>query len=299
MFSGMMGRAVGALDRRFVLTLLMPALVFWSGVAALFTTSGHWARALRQWNDLAGLQQVLVVTAATGALILFAIILGHHAVPIIRIFEGYWGRNRLADAVTGLGTGLQRRRWRRIRNNPDQYTSRYQKFPVREQDLRPTRFGNVVRAAETYATDERRYGMDAVFFWPRLLAVMPDGTRTLLANARASMELMVITSALATVLALVTLVLGPLTGVPAATWTSAAIISGLVARITYAAAVRGAVTYGELVRTSFDLYRWDLLRSMGFQPPQDLPVERALWKAVGQQLYRRGADNEELIVFGD
>ncbi|MFC9607995.1 hypothetical protein ACFTTN_31680 [Streptomyces niveus] len=299
MINGMMGRAVGALDPRFVLTLLMPVLVFWSGVAALFTKSSHWAGWAGHWNDLAGLQQVLVVTATTGVLILFATIVGHHVIPIMRIFEGYWGRNRLAEAANRLATGFQQSRWRRIRNNPDQYTRRYQQFPVRETDLRPTRFGNVVRAAETYATDERRYGMDAVFFWPRLLAVMPDGTRALLANARAGMELMVITSALATVLTVASLILGPLMNVPASTWLSTAIAAALVARITYTAAVRSADTYGELVRTSFDLYRRDLLRSMGFKPPQDLPAERALWKAIGQQLYRRGADNEELLVFGD
>ncbi|MFI7121859.1 hypothetical protein [Amycolatopsis sp. NPDC049868] len=39
----------------------------------------------------------------------------------------------------------------------------------------------------------RRYGLDPVYFWPRLLLVIPVSTRAILANAKASMDLMVVT----------------------------------------------------------------------------------------------------------
>jgi hypothetical protein len=62
----------------------------------------------------------------------------------------------------------------------------------------------------------------------------------------------------------------------------------LLSRSSYLAAVTAAGVFGELVRSSYDLFRGDLLAKLGWPMPPTLPRERQLWLALGQQLYRRG-----------
>ena len=51
---------------------------------------------------------------------------------------------------------------------------------------------------------------------------------------------------------------------------------------------RAAGVFGELVRSSYDLFRGDLLGKLGWPMPPTLPAERRLWTALSQQLYGRG-----------
>ena len=58
-----------------------------------------------------------------------------------------------------------------------------------------------------------------------------------------------------------------------------------------------ATVLGELVRSCYDLFRGDLLKALGWPMPPALGDERALWSALGQQLYQRGttAQGEALL----
>jgi hypothetical protein len=47
-------------------------------------------------------------------------------------------------------------------------------YPPFESYVMPTRFGNILRAAELYSS---RYGIDAVPLWPKLISAIPDSTR--------------------------------------------------------------------------------------------------------------------------
>ena len=53
-----------------------------------------------------------------------------------------------------------------------------------------------------------------------------------------------------------------------------------------------AAVFGDLVRSCFDLFRGDLLTYLGWPLPEKLSDERALWGALGQQLYRRGTSSQ-------
>ena len=46
------------------------------------------------------------------------------------------------------------------------------------------------------------------------------------------------------------------------------------------------LSYGELLKTAFDLYRWDALKSLHLDLPPDLESEKKLWGEIGGLLYR-------------
>jgi len=58
----------------------------------------------------------------------------------------------------------------------------------------PTRLGNALRAAESCPGGDERWGLDAVFWWPRPCLLLPDRARNqvheawLPANAAASLS---------------------------------------------------------------------------------------------------------------
>jgi hypothetical protein len=60
----------------------------------------------------------------------------------------------------------------------------------------PTRLGNALRAAESYPGDDERWGLDAVFWWPRLYLILPDSARDQVDEARTSMDQLVLLSVL-------------------------------------------------------------------------------------------------------
>lgn len=172
----------------------------------------------------------------------------------------------------------------------------YRNYPSKLDRVLPTRLGNIIKAAEEYPADKGRYGIDAVFFWPRLIAVIPDAARGDLSDARASMALLLNVSTLAFLLgvgsftALAAAMLHP----AAAFWACGA--GGLVlAALAYRSALAPGRIYAELVRAAFDLYRVDLLKQLQFGLPDNLDEERALWDNLGQQMYLGDATSPNVL----
>ena len=170
----------------------------------------------------------------------------------------------------------------------------YRNYPPKLDRVLPSRLGNIIKAAEEYPYE--RYGIDAVFFWPRLIAVVPDAARGDLSDARASMALLLNVSTLAFLLgvgsfaALAAAMLNP----AAAFWACGA--GGLVlAALAYRSALAPGRIYAELVRAAFDLYRVDLLKQLNFGLPDNLDEERALWQSLGQQMYLGAATSPDVL----
>ena len=67
-------------------------------------------------------------------------------------------------------------------------------FPGREDLILPTRLGNVIRSFESYSL--RQYGMDAVIFWPRLVAAISKDYAPTVDDAKTSFDFMLNCSAL-------------------------------------------------------------------------------------------------------
>jgi hypothetical protein len=299
MVEAALGRVTGWLNPREVLSLFVPGLAFWGVVGLLVVHRVGWPDARQWWTGLDGVSKALLSVAVAGGILVFTLVLGQALLPLNRLFEGYWTLGRLGRWLSEQGRARQQRRWDDLstRKTPAAYRLRYQRFPVTQAEVMPTRLGNVLRAAESYAADPRRYGIDPVFFWPRLYSLLPEPLRTDLATARAEVDRMLVTATLSFALAIGAAVAG---GAAHLGWPARAVVAlgslGL-GRLAYLGACWAAVPYAELVRSSFDVYRRDLLAAMGLLVPETLPEERALWKALGQQLYRRGADEESRLRF--
>jgi hypothetical protein len=292
--TGLWEKAAGWVHRRTLVSTVFPVVGFMGVVAVLVVAATGWRRVDVLWRQApvpAGAAVVIglivVVSAATQ-------LVAHHLVSLVKFFEGYWGTSRVMQPVVRWFSRRQLRRWRKI-SDAGRYDVRFHEFPVIEDQVLPTRFGNVLKAAETYVADRRRYGLDAVFFWPHLLQVVPKTTQAELASARASVETTVVVTSLSALLAPVSAALGPALGLPLALWLPVVVGALLTSRISYRAGVRAAIGFATLVRTAFDLHHRDLLHALGYEPPRTFEEERALWRMVGQTLYRRG--NDKLPVF--
>ena len=305
MFGGMLDKVTGILDQRLVLTSLLPAIAFWAAVAGLAGSQIGWQHVGTRWNHLDGTAKILLTVAAVAVLVLFALILSASEGALLGLYEGYWGTRRPGSWLAAAGKSWHKRQRRLKRAD---YEFIYLNYPRdrnlnapagaanRPEYIMPTRLGNILKAAELYPGDEGRYGMDAVFFWPRLYQVIPDNARSSLVDARTSLALMLNICTLALGLTIGTLItLAATTIKPAAAFWATAAGSAVVAWLAYRSALGPARVYGELVRSMYDLYRGDLLAKLGFALPDTLAGERELWKNLGKQMYRRAPDSQAML----
>ena len=72
-----------------------------------------------------------------------------------------------------------------------------------------------------------------------------------------------------------------------------AVLGPLVTRLLYLSATENYVAFGELVRSSIDLYRFDLLDALAVARPRSLRDERVLWDAL-QRVSAAGQEGIDL-----
>jgi hypothetical protein len=310
MFGGMLDKVTGLLDQRLVLTSLLPAIAFWAVVAGLAGSQAGWQRVDARWNHLDSTAHILLTVIAIALLVLFALVLAASEGALLGLYEGYWG-----DWPPGRWLASPGKRWHAWRRKQagSNYEFIYRNYPryreppeppaagepvpePRPEQIMPTRLGNIIKAAELYPGDEGRYGMDAVFFWPRLYQVIPDSARNSLDDARTSMTLMLNICTLALVIsagAFIALVFWFVK--PADAWWAAAGGGAVAAWLGYRSALGPARVYGDLVRSMYDLYRGDLLAKLGFALPATLAGEQELWQNLGERMYRRLATSPDVL----
>jgi hypothetical protein len=296
MFGSVFDQAAGFLDRRFVLNIVLPSLAFWGGLAILAAEGAGWATASRWLTGRTGFEQAMLVGAAVAGLLLFSYVLAGQVTLLTRLWEGYW--------PGGTGSWLAARRikrhtrvWEGLDLDDDlDYMRRFYGFPIRKADVLPTRLGNVLRAAEDYPGDDERYGMDAVFYWPRLYLVLPAETRALVQSHRSGLDRMVLLASLAMLFPFAGLIVLALAGTSWLAWVVSAVVALLVGAAAYQGAVSAAVAFGDVIRSCFDNYRRTLLEQLGLPLPASLEAERKLWGALKQQLYQRGTDDPSVLA---
>jgi hypothetical protein len=168
----------------------------------------------------------------------------------------------------------------------------------------PTRLGNLLESFETYPTV--KYGLDGVFFWPRLWVTIDKDLREELDSAQAVVDGAIYTSAVFAFAALICLgywIFGMFT-----TWWHgpfSAIACLLLSGLLYATAIPRYAQYGEMFAAVFDQHReklkaGSLLSDLDAhaQRPATTRSEREQWRAIFRFLrwhrYRPGpgAPNE-------
>lgn len=172
-------------------------------------------------------------------------------------------------------------------------------FPRRGSVL-PTRLGNAIRAFENYP--QWQYGMASITLYPRLVGVIKGEYATAIDEAKAGLDFMIHSCTLTITLLLLQLLAalafpGTLSTLykgldfppaPWFPWLQLALtlaLLGLAAAWMYRQSIGRAHNWGELVRGAFDLYRSDLLKSLGYSYTfKTAEEERLLWGAISRRL---------------
>ena len=282
MFATAVSTVTGVLDRRFLRNSFALSLAFIvaCGVVAL-AGAGRLGALIATWQRWPALTQLLAVAGFIAAVWVVAAVVQSQTRSITQAFEGYW---------SGLLGGLRRYGEKRHSQRLDELRSQgkvgeiYARYPLSRKQVMATRLGNILRASERYPYD--RYGANGVLVWPRLYPLLPDNVITGIAQARESLEFLLVLSALAGAF-------GTLSGIyllvmAAPVWLFLLCFWGAlaVAVLAYRSSLGAALLYAEVLRSAFDLYRLDVLTTMRLPPPTSAFAERQRWTEVSHLVLR-------------
>lgn len=300
MLSTFLDKVSGLLDRRFLVVWWFPTLIA-SVVALLLGVMPYGLTiAWRWWQQQDSLVQTWFLLGALLLVTLFAYLLQAFTRPLVRLYEGYWPHWLRRWCQRIVEESWQRWKKERVevaRSDPSRYAALqdrlHHEYPPQAERLLPTRLGNALRAAEDYPVTA--YGMDAVFWWPRLIPLLPEAVQKGIEDALTPLLALL---NLATLIGLVAV------GGAIYLWRNqvggwqgpvAVLVVGLLlARLSYLGAVAQARGYGQYIRAAADLYRFDLLKALHQPLPASPQEERELWERLADWLYNqdRGAAQE-------
>ncbi len=162
-------------------------------------------------------------------------------------------------------------------------------YPPRKSLILPTKVGNVVRSFESYS--DSAYGIDSITLYPRLIAKIDSDYRAFIENAKTSFDFMINSSILSGVLALILLFVGVGFGKPfmsnweLSVWLGEVSLFIFLFFLFYKGAINQAYAWGEAVKSSFDLFRNDLLKQLGFEyVPKTKDEENLVWDKISRYM---------------
>ncbi|MFQ6016527.1 MAG: hypothetical protein ACE5NP_13920 [Anaerolineae bacterium] len=275
--------------KRWLLTVFGPALLFWGASLLVYTDMVEWGVALTWWEARATSAQTALIAGALALVVFTAILLEQFTTTIALLFEGYWPwpLRRLALWLSRRrGKDLSRKQQRfsqlKLKELQGQATDEERAEALKlDAELghrppdpalaMPTALGDVLRAAEDYP--RRRYGLDPVVTWPRLYPSLGETLRGALAEARSNMDALLRVTTLSLIF---TLVWGIWLSTARYTLLLPWVVMGglIIALLSYIGATQAAVTYGDLLRSAFDLHRFDLYKALHWPLPSSWEAER-------------------------
>jgi hypothetical protein len=237
---------------------------------------------IRTWPMLNGVQTLDSVErlALVGfASLLIAFLLAAGSTQLSRILEGYFIPAILAEPMRRRSLA---RRDKLIDELADAESPRFQQsaeelrlYP-RSKYLLPTRFGNGLKAAETYGKE--RFGLDTPTFWSELVAVAPESLRDQLDDSRTVLDFFVALTWLSILFGLSSIAVSMIER------SYAAMVTGLAATLTAPLFYRGAVSsvswYYSAMTALVNVGRLELAKHIGVSLPARLSDEKELWSAV-------------------
>lgn len=309
----MLGTLPKLVDKNFVIGFILPILIGALAIIGLLNDIAPFSTVYSSLNtDLFAKLTVFAVTLWGLAIVLMLV-----NYTFYRLLEGYIGpfnraswRKRMRANFKKQSDSLEAT-YRIVTNNQaivsndlkrDYYAAvrRFnERWPSRRRLVLPTRFGNVICSAETYALEV--YGVDSIAVWPRMQALFSKDFQALVDDARAQIDFFInlwVFSVLFAAIAIARIVYALYSTWPAlekvsehaAVWGFGvgAIGAVLLAWGSYEGATERAGAWGELVRSAFDLYLSALANQLGYELPPAEADRRIFWGAINSAfLYQR------------
>jgi hypothetical protein len=292
---------------RILLVSLLPngllALASWAFVrAGSFSGQSNWKTVISSILHA----NATVLFLFVGAVVLLAVILQPFQVGMVRVLEGYWPawsimsrlesifierhqrrinelRERTVDEIVlddDVKAPLDRRVYARrdyltksaTKARAERLLSRYP-FDG-DYKLLPTALGNALRSGETTAGE--RYGLDTLSSW---LRIYPNLSARLTASADSARDALdACVNLCVTFFLLSILSAAAAYHNPGALWIP--ILALLMMVMTYAGAISAAVSYNEILRTAYDLHRFDMVKSLHYKLPVTEDEEHKLFQGL-------------------
>jgi hypothetical protein len=303
------------LGNKWLDALAQPVLFFWA--AGLLTwVQKHqpdgWQALLGWWNGLGDPKTQIVVVV----LVLVGVMLSSQAMHwierwLLRVMEGYhWPqfvRHWAAEKICAQ-LAPKKARWQALNTQiqddngnffvlrasaREEYTQLdieiTQRFPPTQtppqpEDVMPTAVGNRLKAAELHP--QARYGMDSIITWPRLWPLLSDELRQAISEARVNLNAAARLLGWG-LLTCVWVVWGAIWAVP---------LGLMLTVVAWFRAVYAAEVYGDLIRTAFDLHRFDLYAALQWPRPPDSASERVYGERLTQYLFRGILDDPVIFI---
>jgi hypothetical protein len=290
-------------DRNFAVGFFLPVAIF-IAISGLILSRYGFAPQVTTYLNISLLigTTILGILSWVGGIVLVAI-----NRELYRLLEGYGKFNPIS-----LLKWLEVRRYRRLVTRSVQLDEMYlamekdgialppslrterrillhrlaEEFPDREEFIMPTPFGNVLRSFEIYS--RVMYGLESIDAWGRLLCVIPKEYMALLDAARAQVDFWVNLGFITILLLVEYISLAFITWTPLQAWHVLLLIAlGTIAPLR---ATGSAKQWGDLVKSSFDVYRFKLLESLGVDMPSNRDEEKKLWTRYSQAIMYRIPD---------
>ena len=286
-FDGLSGKVAD----QWTATLLTPAFVFWAGGLLAWVFRFGWSELAKSFMALTPAEQIVVLIAALLIVAASAIVVQRFDLLVIRLLEGYWPRlfntprKWIVDHLVIPKYEQKVQRFQQLAqkgvNNlsPEELSElaaidRYLvHMPSVPAFFLPTKLGNILRAAELHPKD--KYGLEAVICWPRLWLLLPDEARNELADVRALLD---------TAARLVTWSVLFLVWTIWAWWVP--LVTVIVAFYAYRWTINTAEIYGDLLDSSYDLYRKLLYQSLRWPLPTNPAEEYQQGLLLTQYIWR-------------
>ena len=224
--------------------------------------------------------------------------------PVLRLYEGYgryhplrWRRNCYRDRfrrevmpALEIQAAIDAARARGEDpdvppEHPERLRYAIENFPDHAEWVLPTRLGNLLRASEVYPRVV--YGTRLIPAWPRLQAVLPEHTRSMIANSKAQLDFCINVSVGSWLAALSYVALACINRQLPALWIP--LLAAAVGWVGYWLALSAAAGFGTYVKSAFDLYRSELAKQLNLDLPRSAEAERELWQNVSRMMIYRSA----------
>jgi len=228
---------------------------------------------------------VVFGTVAFGIVVLtLATLFGLLSTPIFRVLEGYYLPRDLAKRLIRN----QRRRRRRLERTVARLSASEPRrshaaeeldlYPADPAQTMPTRLGNALKSAETYA--DTHYGMDSQLLWFELAALAPESLRQDVDDARAPIDFFVGFLANAVLLALLSFLAWLTVG--STTCLTVGVLSVILVPAAYEGAVRNMDSYRSAIQALVNVGRLNVVTAFGLRLPSDAAEENAIWEGLAE-----------------